>query len=321
MTVEALLDDLGAALVAAGAPPPRPPKDPGPLRELEAEIAPLRLPGALRAFWLRVDAGQLALDLHPRPASPAFALNSWRRMRDSTLPSPLGLFPWCYESHQHLLIELEGPGATPGTIFEWWFAGSDYHLRFTRLEDWLELAAATVRAGATADIEGFRQLAEQRLDERGPHPVYGLARSFEEEPSGWPAHWAPLMELARRDPPARFAGRSVAEVHAARRLGPVQAMVSGSQLNLAASPEGRRIRFTDDTGFLDLWCPASIRGFGYLDLESLRIELEAEHWTAPRPAVDWAGVVFSDEHPLASFKALLDRFPPDATAAVIHRVP
>ena len=139
MTVDALIDDLIAALGESGARVPAPPADLTLVRRLEAEIAPLRLPAALRRFWERIDPRTLALRIYVPPADLELCLTTWREMRDDVEPEPVGLFPWCYESHNHLLIELDAPGAAAGTIFEWGFGDSNYRLHCASLEDWLRL--------------------------------------------------------------------------------------------------------------------------------------------------------------------------------------
>ena len=75
-------------------------------------IAPLRLPADLLAFWRAVDPDTLAVAPCPRPADPELSLRLWQEHLAGE-PSLHRFFPWCYESHDFLLVELDGPDARP----------------------------------------------------------------------------------------------------------------------------------------------------------------------------------------------------------------
>ena len=148
MTSDAQIDRLVEALRSAGAPEPQPPADASSLAALEGELAPLRLPETLRRLWQRIDVRSLALDTYPRLSDPDFALFGWRLNRDGVLSVPLSMLPFCYESHNHLLIELEDGEDAGGTIFEWGFGDGSLRIRFAGLEDWLAVLVAALDEGS-----------------------------------------------------------------------------------------------------------------------------------------------------------------------------
>lgn len=335
MNIAEQIDRLAAALASQGCSLPEPESGRIPWEEIELDIAPLRLPAELRELWERVDLARLPLISSPHPSTPDFALSGWRMLRDEPYASfPCGLFPWCYESHDFLFIELDGPGAFPGTIFEWAFAGSDFELRYRDLGDWLEVMLALLEQGAferregpmgvqlLPDLDRTGALAAELLATRDPHPVYGTETRFGEEPDKWPAHWAPLAELIAADPPLQYPERSVAEVQSSRRDGPVRATVTGATSTMwALAGDGVRVLLCDGTASIDIWCPPEVRGMGRIGGEpEHRIEIEVEHWTEPMPPVDWQrlAVGASGKQPLPTAGILLKNTPPEATATIVH---
>ena len=301
MTIDERIDELAAALGAGLRPPGEVPWE-----RLERELQPLALPTDLRRLWERVDVTQLGDAPYPRPSAPAFALEGWRELRDDPLLFPAGLFPWCYESHGHLLIELDAPGAATGTIFEWGFGDQTFRLRYHDLGDWLRVTTELIR-GREAVPPAY-----------GPHPVYGTETEFSTAPGAWPAHWRSVAELAFRDPPVRFAARTVAEVLAARRAGPVEATVTVR----AHWVDGTRYLLSDATGQIDVHCPPWLRGRGLLSgTPPFVVEIEATHWTGPEPRL--APWPFGEPVPAGAVPpdraALLERLAPQATATIVRR--
>jgi hypothetical protein len=316
------IDDLLAAFAAVGHTGLER-RDAVPWDEIERELGPLSLPADLRRLWERVDVARLPGAPYPRPSPPDFALAGWRMLRDDPSGFPAGLFPWCYESHGHLLIELGGPGAAAGTLFEWAFGDQTIVLRYRDIGDWIAVVVDLLREGSVNDSDRARDLAAARLAAHGPHPVYGTGTEFGLDPGEWPAHWGPISDIAHSDPPARSPERTIAEVHAARRNGPVTATVTGvAHYHGGGAGEGRRIMLWDGTGHLDVWCPPDVRGLGLLaGRPPFRIEIEAGHWTAARPRPD----LWPFGHPVppgalpATRAALLEHLPTQATATIVHR--
>lgn len=104
--------------------------------ELEREVQPLTVPLDLRRVWERIDLPSLPVITYPSPSGIDFALWEWRGWRDepegSGLEVPVVLFPWCYTSHNHLLIELDAPDASGGAIFHWAFDNDAFRRGSTR---------------------------------------------------------------------------------------------------------------------------------------------------------------------------------------------
>jgi hypothetical protein len=113
MSIDASIDRLCGALSALGFQVAEGPDDAAAWETLDHELAPLALPTDLRRLLQRVDVARLPLRTYPAPTTLSFALWSWREFRDGGgFAFPAGLFPWCYESHNHLFVELDGPKST-----------------------------------------------------------------------------------------------------------------------------------------------------------------------------------------------------------------
>jgi hypothetical protein len=121
--------------------------------------------------------------------------------------------------------------------------------------------------------------------------------------------------LVRRDPPAEYPPMTVAQVLSLRREKTVRALVTGHATYLYGSAgKDTRIWLTDDTGLLDVLCPVDIRGHAAIPKtrDLIRVELIAQHVSAPRPPIDW------DALATPGGASLLAHQPPDATATIIH---
>lgn len=333
MSIDESIDRLREALSALGHHVPEGPDDATTWEKLDHELAPLALPADFRRLLQRVDVARLPLSTYPGPATLDFSLWSWREFRDGELPFPAGLFPWCYESHNHLFVELDGPGVEGGAMFEWGFAGSDFRLRFLGAQAWVETALAVLEEQAfdrvdrpqgpllLVNAERWWELADERLDASEPHAVYGRQRDFGEAEPSWPRHWAAVARLVREDPPAEFPPMTIADVRARRRKTTVRALVTCRATYLAGTAgKAKRVWLQDDTGALDVLCPVDIRGHAALGSGgTFEVELVAEHIEAPAPAVDWPALATSATYGIPSYPDLLAHQPPDATATVVHR--
>jgi hypothetical protein len=191
-----VLRDLDLAIPAA-------PEDTGILAEIDHTIAPARLPSAARRLWELIEPGSLQqiVSFYPLLASPDFALWTWREHEDTGIV-PRQFFPLCYESHDIMSIECDGPDWTGGSLFEWFLsdAGGKFTLRYRRVEDWLLTLIAALRTGdyrrvndrhVMIEIEPARQLARERLMHSPADPPYGAALEFDAVtvPAKWPAIW------------------------------------------------------------------------------------------------------------------------------------
>lgn len=334
MSIDASIDRLCGALSALGFQVAEGPDDAAAWETLDHELAPLALPTDLRRLLQRVDVARLPLRTYPAPTTLSFALWSWREFRDGGgFAFPAGLFPWCYESHNHLFVELDGPEIDGGALFEWAFAGSPFTLRFQSPADWVETALAVLEQGAfhryenrerawlIADVDRWRELAAARLAAAEPHPIYGRQDRFGEEQESWPGHWAQTARLVRQDPPAEYPSMTVAEVRALRRQTTVHALVTGRASYLTGTAgEDTRIWLHDDTGTLDVLCPVDIRGHAAIQSKGglFGVELIAQHQSAPRPPVDWYALATPSDRGTPGLQRLLAHQPPDATATIIH---
>lgn len=123
--IDGAVDRLVAVCSAAALPPVLPAGDvESVLAEVRAEIAPWRLPAELERFWRLVDPESIAIAPYPRPTSPAFALHCWQQHRDSSPGmTPRLLFPFAYQSHGFLFVELEDGRGSGGAVLEWGLRG------------------------------------------------------------------------------------------------------------------------------------------------------------------------------------------------------
>jgi hypothetical protein len=337
MTPDERIDRLVEALEAAGAPAPEAPSDHAGLVALQGEIAPLRLPDTLRRLWERVSIGSFALVTYPFLSTPEVALGGWRLNRDTDLLVPAGMLPFCYESHNHLLVELEGAGVPGGAVFEWRFTDTSLRLRCAHVDDWLDSLVTLLedrlfeRREGTAgdrlvvDVERHRALLAERLDARGPHPLYGALRVLATERDSWPDHWArataPL--LAARE--ARGASATVRELLAAARAAEARATLSGVRSNLSIGADRSwRVLLADSTGVLDVHCPVDTPGFHSLgDSPLVELDVRAPKLPPPRARVDWRALVVAPEDEAAAEPRLHQLVPavtPQAVAEAIRPV-
>lgn len=330
MTTDDRIDRVIAALEAADAPTPRPPETDEALLDLEAELAPLRLPSGLRRLWQRVDPATMVLRTFPQLSDPGFALSGWRMNRDDEFGLPLNLLAYCYESHFHLLAELDDGEQPGGAVFAFAFADDTLTLRFADVDDWLDVLAVIVEEGAYqrsenehgtwlwASKERFDALVGERLAAAGPHALYGDSPPGSVDPSAWPERWHRVTEPYRRAREPRGADLTVRELLAATREGEVRATLAGVQTHIAIGTPGEpwRILFADETGILDVLCPGAVTGLGLLG-HAARVELDvrAARVSGPRAIVDWRGFGPVRLHDLVL------RMDPQAIAEAIRPLP
>jgi hypothetical protein len=330
VTTDDRIDRLCAALEAAGAPAPRPPDSDDALAELEAEVEPLRLPAGLRRVWERIDAGTMALNAHPRLSNPEFALFGWRMARDEEFGTPENMLAFCYESHFHLLIELDDGEQPGGTVFEYGFTDQTLTMLCAHLDDWLEVLTEILEEGAyergegvagawlQANQERYEALCRRRLAAGRPHPLYGEEGQLPLDPRSWPEHWHRAVEPFRRAQQPRGANATVRDLLAAARNGEAHGTLAGVQTRTAvgAPHEPWRIALLDDTGILDVLCPAQVPGLGVLG-RTHRVELDVRvpHIRGPRPMVDWQALGEPRLHDL------IRHVEPQAVADAIRALP
>jgi hypothetical protein len=215
------------------------------LGELSQAIAPWRLPRDLVTFWRSVDPDSLALAPCPRPAGPGLALRLWR----GQLSPDWGLasyFPWCYESHDYLLVELDEPSHPRGQCFSWAGGSVPVVHAFTSVAAYLDLFATMLE-----------------LREFVHHTELGI---IEFDPGRrWPDAQAVRLAATRVTPDGPFSSQptTVADLlgRSARGETP-NGTIRARVVALAGCASGQRIEVTDGTGRLDVWCPATLCGSG-----------------------------------------------------------
>jgi hypothetical protein len=217
--VDDLVAELHTTLCDLDLAVPAAPEDTGVLAEIDEAIAPTRLPPSARRLWQLVDPWSLqqTVSLHPMLMRPDFALSSWRLQEDA-VTMPRHFFPLCYDSHDFLSIECDGPDWTGGALFEWFVSdyGGRFALRYRGVEDWLSTLTTALRSGeyrrvnnshVMIETELARQRARERLVAGATVPGYGAAYEFDAVgiPAEWPSIWQERSSIPRRVDPSENA--------------------------------------------------------------------------------------------------------------------
>src|SRR5215207_1371993 len=202
MNVDSLVAALGDALVDAGLERPRPPRDLAWLAEINATVAPLRLPEQVVRFWQLVDPATLRAAVSPQFTDPRSALDHWQTQRkEIPLYEPRNLLLVGYESWNCMWVELDDHDAgRGGTLFDGRLDAEAFWRRYNSLADWLAhilelIAAGSVELWGSADDPSLRilnpdddrPLAAPR--ELPPNPVYGDQVEIRRATLSWPQHW------------------------------------------------------------------------------------------------------------------------------------
>lgn len=208
--VDELVAELHGAFRAIDLEVPSEPNDAHVLDEIDKAIAPARLPGAARRLWELVDPSSLQqlVSFYPLLAPPEFGLRMWRENESNEFigSAPRHFFPVCYESHDVVSVECDGPEWTGGSLFEWFLSdsGGTFKLRYRSVDDWLTVLVAALRDGMFQRVgdnhvmienQPARELARARLVSTRPDAVYGTADEFDRNPEGWPAAWLDRARL------------------------------------------------------------------------------------------------------------------------------
>lgn len=204
LLVDELVGQLHETLHALGLATPAPPDDATVLDEIGQAIGPARLPQAARRFWELVDADSLQqiVSFYPQLARPTFSLSMWREDEANEFIGgpPRHLFPFCYESHDVVSVECDGPSWTGGSLFEWFLSdpGSTFKLRYQRVEDWIETLLTALRDGkfqrvgdahVAVETEALRHLVEAKLAGAATEPRSGTNYEVARDPEHWPRPW------------------------------------------------------------------------------------------------------------------------------------
>ncbi len=338
--IDSAVDRLDDALRRAGLPPLEPATDEVSLDDVDAAVAPYRLPPDVRRFWELVDPSSLAVRAFPDLIGPYAALKLQRAELEEhlpvpTVPPPL-LFHIGYASHVSLSSELASEWGPGGTIFRWAYDEDGFRIVYRTLADLLDVLTELVSDGRTEHNGGFVFLPDgadeakrlERLHRAGSHPVYGDSLEVPSELGAWPAHWLEASRVDLRDREPLGATHTIDELVAAAAAGPVTGRIAGTVTRLVGIGRDAVVLVDDGTRPVDVWCPAGTSPWGPvhkrrfefevtlegpvpepLDLEGglRRISMHTRVWKPPED--DGAAETFSGE---------LERHRPSAVATDIR---
>jgi hypothetical protein len=313
--IDGSIDALIDALAVAGIERPLGLSNRGVIDEIEATIAPLRIPADLLRFWERVGGSPRRVQAWPEFCPPEFGLDSWRNGREEFPGQAPALFYLiAYSSWNCMSIELAGPHGEGGSLFQWSLDGEDFILRYHRLGDWLERIAGLTLAGsykrwesgekgAWLEVEDDRaEKHAARFDELPPHPVYGRATVFPKEVEAWPVHWQQASGVEPEDIPQRGATHTITELLASDPAHAISATVEGKVISLAGQRD-TYVRVTDGTETIDIHCPAAITALGPRLGERYEFDVVVPPGHRRRPPEN----VIRAKHPDDAVEALTER--------------
>jgi hypothetical protein len=259
--LERALEALSSAMTAVGIPRWRPPESFDDLEELEAEIAPLRLPEDVRRFWLQVDAPTLRVYADPWITSPKNALRSWRQSRDEFRSTqPLALMSVGNEGLSFMSVELDVGAISGGALFEWALDDANgFTYRFDGIAGWLAYIAELVERGLYERIDrndgpiwlvpGHENFESERT--LRPKPTLHIADDI----LAWPEHWQRVNGVREEDLRLRGATHTIAEVLASPPDAELRTTIAGRVTDYAGGGMGAYVRVDDGTGTLNVNCP------------------------------------------------------------------
>jgi hypothetical protein len=333
MSIDEALDGLRDAMGAVGVPGWEASATLADLEEIEAELAPMRLPEAVRQFWTCVDARTLRVQPYPAFTTPGFALQSWRMARDEFAAfQPLALVTIGYTSHACMSVELDVDDSAGGALFRWFVSDPTGFTRcFDGIVEWVEHLARLVRDGRYTRRDGEQGPSLLLLDSDDAdimtpsprsHPVHGTALHVGGDIVEWPAHWQRANGLQPEQLRLRGATHTIAEVLASPPERELRGTIAGRVVNLMGVGGSTRVRVDDGTGRLDVAChpPATLLGpcidrwyeFDVVVAAGLR-----------RLPADIGEPTTSSEDPVADLTAVLmarHGGPADATAEAVRRM-
>ncbi len=243
MDVIEAVDRLQQAHAAAGLGELRPPgaQTEWALDQIAGSVAPLHLPADLVTFWRMVDPDTIKLAPCPRPAGPSLSLRLWQR-HCAADPARAGFFPWCYDSHEFLLVDLGASSRTGGGCYGWSGGASPAVRAFPSVAAYLDLLATMIELG-----------------EYVHHTELGV---IEFDPA---RRWADAQAVrlaaadSGRPDECEHTPTTVAELLAQAADGAAPSgVIRACVVAVSGSASGQRIEVTDGTGRLDVWCPASL---------------------------------------------------------------
>ena len=295
--IDAAIDRLDAALVAAGFEGLAPPKSDAAFEEIAEAVRPYALPKDLVRFWDRVDPERIGVTLFPALVGPSSALELYRLNRDADLfplAGPPLLFPIAYSSHVHRSIELVSEWSDGGAIFTWAWGDDGFRLGYRSLSELVDTCAALVAEGALERRGGFAFVpieAEEgkqsaRLEMAPPHALYGDAREIAAEVDAWPAHWLESSGIDVRNREPLGATHTIAALVDAAEHGPVRGRIAGTVTRVVGFGGDTLVLVDDGTRPLDVWCPAGTSPWGPVHRARFEFEVTLQGPVPPPPDFD-----------------------------------
>jgi hypothetical protein len=289
--VERSVAALVAALAAAGVEAPSPPADTAILAEIDAAIAPLRLPADVRRFWELVDPPTLRIAVFPTLRSPELALQTWRAARKE-YPGlePAILFMLAYESWTYMSVELDGPHGEGGALFGWGNPDGDFTLRYARLGDWLADLARLIEEGSYEPLEyetgrWLRVLQRAGAEAKPSHPRYAGRETLPRDPLEWPEHWLRAAGLEPAAIAPQGATHTIAQVLASDPAVELRATIAGRVTAIAGIGDVANARVSDDSATIDIACPTAITALGPAVGERYEFDLSIAPGARSQPTV------------------------------------
>jgi hypothetical protein len=305
------------------------------LEELEAALAPMRLPEDLRTFWELVDAGTLRVRSYPAFHGPDFALWSWRSAREQFRSrQPEALVQVAYTSHQCMSVELDNGGIVGGAVFEWNLVDSDFERRFNHLREWLAHLTRLVDAGCFARVNGAQGpvllVPDPDLDEDEvppaptplEHPIHGTTARIGRDILAWPEHWQRAAGLHSQALEPRGATHSIATLLSSPVERELRATIAARVVNLAGGSNWTRVRVDDGTAALDVACPPAASLVGPRLGDWFEFDVTISPGERVVPADPDAAAVAEDDPAERVAAVLFARYggPAGATAVAIRRL-
>lgn len=335
VSIDEALEALGDALVGAGVALWQAPETSAALDALEGDLAPMRLPDEVRAFWRQVDVQTLRVDPYPCFSTPEFALEIWRDAREEFASFiPLALVQVGYESHECMSVELDVDGIDGGALFEWNLAGDGFERRFNSIADWVSHVAALVRDGSYLREETAHgpwllvphlEHPERALREyAGPpsHPRYGDTLNVGADILDWPEHWQRANGLLPDSLRLRGATHTVADVLGSPPAQEQRATIAARVVDLVGGGAGTRVRVDDATATVDVACPSNTTLLGPWIGDWYEFDIVVAPGARRRPsdpATATAGITDSVQQLTAALMARYSE-PATATAEAIRRM-
>ncbi|MGI9609174.1 MAG: hypothetical protein ACR2NL_02665 [Acidimicrobiia bacterium] len=227
--------------------------------QIDAEIAPLRVPDELRAFWSAWDPGTIK-----RPALDGFIplVDIVERREMDIPPAPAILLPIADWTHARIWMELSSSDHPGGRVFHSYHDETQVRLWAFGISGLLDLLSEAFERDLIDDRRGglhgrhMDALIEEMLDEQVGRDVPRLFEAVDR--SKFPAHWLDAEGL----PPDHFELRGATHTVRSFRLeretsARLSATLVGTyQTSVGGGPlEGCVGTFEDETGMLQVFVP------------------------------------------------------------------